>query len=142
MYFMNLKVLSKVLTAWQCSCITSFICVIAIYIKWEQEINYYQVRIHVSNCCVSVYIAVSRGTRAEKVDHYCSNCCISKTTFSSSSPFFAEHTVPIFMTPTLAVLGVKGELVKAESQIILLSELTLLHVANFQRSHFSWNLAI
>lgn len=45
------------------------------------------------------------------------------------------------MAPTPRVLGVKGELVKAELQLVLLSELTLCNVANFQKSHFHWNLA-
>lgn len=84
---------------------------------------------------ILVYIAILRGMRAEKVDHYCSNCGIEKTSFSSSSLFFI-HTVPFLMAPTPRVLGVKGELVKAESKLVLLSELTLCNVANFQKSHF------
>lgn len=70
---------------------------------------------------------ILRGTRAEKVDHYYSNHGIGKTSFSSSSPFFKGHTVPIFMTPTPAVLSVKGEHVKAESQTVL-SEPTLCYM--------------
>lgn len=45
------------------------------------------------------------------------------------------------MALTPAVLGVERELVKAESPTVLLSELVL-HVANFHKSHFNWNLAI
>lgn len=74
--------------------------------------------------CVLVYIAVLRGMRAEKVDYYCSNCGIGKISFSSSS-FFLTHTVPFLMAPAPGVLGVKGEFVKVEPQLVLLSELTM-----------------
>lgn len=118
MYFMNLKVQSEALNTWQCSSIATSICVIAIYIIWQQAINYCWVRIHVSGCCIVLYIAVLRGVRAEKADHYCSSCGIGETSS------FAGYTVPILMVSAPAVLGVKRELVKVESQIILLSEVT------------------
>lgn len=66
--------------------------------------------------------------RAEKVDHYCSNCGIGKISFSASSLFLIEHTATFLMAPTPGVLGVKGELVKAEPQLVLLSELTLCYL--------------
>lgn len=78
--------------------------------------------------------------RAEKVDHYCSSCGIGKISFSSSSLFLID-TVPFLMAPILWELGVKRELVKAEPKLVLLSELTLCNVGNFQKSHFHWILA-
>lgn len=77
--------------------------------------------------CILVYTAVLRGMRAEKVGHYCSNCGIGKISFSSPSLFLID-TVPFLMAPTPGVLGVKLELVKAEPQLVLLSELILCYL--------------
>lgn len=41
--FMNLNVWLEILNVWQCSYITTFGCVIAIYIRWHQATPYYLV---------------------------------------------------------------------------------------------------